>query len=96
MKRVSIFNEKGQEIYFGDIVLPGDTVYCFSETFGVTLDYNVETMIVNGSTKDGFTISYEAICSTEEEMLDDLDFEMSDLGETVFLSEDKCKEVFGG
>lgn len=59
---------------------PGDTVYAFCDTFGVVLPYIVETVIMGH-----YGYHFEAICSKDDELLDDIEFDDEDIGKDVFL-----------
>lgn len=91
MKKASIFDEKGREIYLFDFVEPGDTVYYWNGDFGTILDYRVDSVNISGSLKNGLDIRYEASVSAEGELLDDIDFESSDISKVVFLTKEECE-----
>lgn len=82
----------------GVIVLPckvGDTVYSYCETFGVILPYFVEVVIISYCDKNEIDYQYEANChsSEENELLDDMDFEIDDIGKTVFLTREDAEKA---
>ena len=82
----------------GVIVLPckvGDTVYSYCETFGVILPYFVESVIICYYDKNEIVYQYEANChnSEEDELLDDMDFEIDDIGKTVFLTREEAERA---
>lgn len=88
----------------GVIVPPckvGDTVYSFCETFGVVLPYFVESLHIAYYDENSEVYQYEANCTNDEcdELLDSIDFEIDDIGKTVFLTkeqaEQKLKEMRG-
>ena len=70
----------------------GDVVYSYCDDFYVILDYRIETIYIY---KDNLT-SFEAICSAEEEMLADIDFDLSDIGKTVFLTKEEAERALKG
>lgn len=86
----------------GVIVPPckvGDTVYAYCEVFGVVLPYFVENLRIGFLDKGREYWVYEANCQVEEthELLDEMDFDLDDLGKTVFLTrEDAEKALKGG
>lgn len=71
----------------------GDTVYAFCEMLGTILEYKVVRIELTA-----IAAIYEAFAYTEEEdvLIDTLDFEIDDIGKTVFLTkeevENKLKE----
>jgi hypothetical protein len=80
------------------VVLPckvGDTVHSFSADFGVVLPYLVGTLNIGYMGKSGVYYSYEANCHDPEtdELLDEIDFEIEDIGKTVFLSRAEAENV---
>ncbi len=92
MKKLSLFDELGKEIFLHDVLEPGDTVYYYQGDFMVVLDYKINYVSVTGSLEKGFSIKYEASCYYEEGILDDIDFYGDDIGKTVFLSEEECSK----
>ena len=80
----------------------GDTVHSFSADFGVVLPYLVGNLNIGYMGKSGTYWNYEANCHDPEtdELLDEIDFEIDDIGKTVFLSrseaEAKLKEMQNG
>lgn len=94
--------------YFKDkskyIELPckvGDTVYSYCYEFGYILPYFVENINIGFLANDRTFISFEANSHADEtdELLDDIDFDLEDIGKTVFLTketaEQKLKELLG-
>lgn len=80
------------------VVLPcnvGDTVYAFSGDFGVILPYLVGSLNIGYMGKSGTYWNYEANCHDPEtdELLDEIDFEIDDIGKTVFLSREEAENV---
>lgn len=71
----------------------GDIIYSESEYFGI-LSYEVNSVHIC------IGISFEAIASRDDEMLDAIDFDIEDIGKTVFLTreeaESKLAEMEGG
>lgn len=84
----------------GVIVPPcnvGDIVYYFCETFGVTLPYHIEQIIIDYDTENpqGY-ITFIAMCSKEDELLDDIDFTIDEIGKTVFLTKEEAEAEVEG
>ena len=82
----------------GVIVLPcreGDTVYAFCDTFGVVLPYLVDTLSIGYMGKNQSYYGYSAYCHAEEtdELLDDIEFDLDDIGKTVFLTEEEAEKA---
>ena len=73
----------------------GDTVYCFCDCFGVVLPYFVTNMTIGFVGKDRDYIAFEANCHAEEtdELLDGIDFEVDDIGKTVFLTREEAEKA---
>ena len=74
----------------------GDTVYSFCDCFGVILPYFVETFNVSYYDKNTTTVwQYEANCTNneEDELLDSIDFEVEDIGKTVFLTREEAERA---
>lgn len=76
----------------------GDTVYSYCETFGVILPYFVEAVIIRYCDKNEIDYQYEANCHNSEadELLDDIDFEIDDIGKTVFLTLEEAEKALKG
>ena len=82
----------------GVIVPPckvGDTVYSYCETFGAILPYFVETLNIGYYSKNEIVYRYEANCHNgeEDELLDGIDFEIDDIGKTVFLTREEAEKA---
>ena len=73
----------------------GDTVYSFCDCFGVILPYFVETFNVSYYDKNTTVWQYEANCTNneEDELLDSIDFEVEDIGKTVFLTREEAERA---
>ena len=73
----------------------GDTVYSFCDTFGVVLPYFVETLNISYYEKNLNYYSYEANCTNveENELLDSIDFDIEDIGKTVFLTKEETEKA---
>ena len=73
----------------------GDTVYFFCDTFGVVLPYFVETLNISYYEKNLNYYSYEANCTNveENELLDSIDFDIEDIGESVFLTKEEAEKA---
>lgn len=76
----------------------GDTVYAFSGDFSVVLPYFVEYLRIGFMDKNRNYWIYEANCHAEEtdELLDELDFDLEDIGKTVFLSSEEAERALKG
>lgn len=72
----------------------GDTVY-FYDTFGVVLPYFVETLNISYYKKNLNYYTYEANCTNveENELLDSIDFDVEDIGESVFLTKEEAEQA---
>ena len=82
----------------GVIVPPvkvGDTVYHFSEDFGTVLPYFVDNLSIGFMDKTRNYWVYEANCHSNEtdELLDEIDFSLDEIGESVFLTEDEAEKA---
>lgn len=73
----------------------GDTVYSFCDTFGVVLPYFVETLNISYYKKNLNYYTYEANCTNveENELLDSIDFDVEDIGESVFLTKEEAEQA---
>ena len=73
----------------------GDTVYSFCDTFGVVLPYFVETLNISYYEKNLNYYTYEANCTNveENELLDSIDFDVEDIGKTVFLTKEEAERI---
>ena len=73
----------------------GDTVYSFCDTFGVILPYFVETLNISYYEKNLNYYTYEANCTNaeENELLDSIDFDIEDIGESVFLTKEEAEKA---
>ena len=82
----------------GVIVPPckvGDTVYAYCADFGVVLPYFIENLSIGFMGKEQNYFSYEANCHAEEtdELLDEIDFDLDDIGKTVFLTREEAEKA---
>ena len=90
----------------GVIVPPckvGDTVYSFCYVFGAILPYVVQNFGVGflGKDRPNYWFWEATSHATEtDELLDEIDFDLDDIGKTVFLTneeaEEKLKELSNG
>ena len=73
----------------------GDMVYAFCKDFGVVLPYFVENLNIGFMDKDKNYLTYEANCHDEEtdEFLDEIDFDLDDIGKTVFLTKEEAERA---
>ncbi len=83
----------------GVIVPPckvGDTVYHFSRDLGAGFPYFVENLNIGSMGKNKTYWNYEANYHDEEtdELVDEIDFDLDDLGKTVFLTKEEAEKAF--
>ena len=82
----------------GVIVPPckvGDTVYSFCDVFGAMLPYVIQDFKIGFMGKDRPNYWYwEATSHATEtdELLDEIDFDLDDIGKTVFLTKEEAEE----
>lgn len=71
----------------------GDTVYRFCEALGAILPYFVETINIFYLEKNQNNYIFEANSHSEydDELLDSIDFDVDDIGETVFLTREEAE-----
>lgn len=82
----------------GVIVPPckvGQTVYHFSRDLGAVFPYFVENLDISSMGKNETYWSYEANFHDEEtdELIDEIDFDLDDIGKTVFLTRDEAEKA---
>ena len=82
----------------GVIVPPavvGQMVYAFCDDFGVVLPYFVENLNIGFMDRNRNYWTYEANCHAEEtdELLDEIDFDLDDIGKTVFLTREEAEKA---
>lgn len=72
----------------------GDTVYSYCYEFGYILPYFVENINISFLANDRTFISFEANSHADEtdELLDDIDFDLEDIGKNVFLTKDEAEQ----
>lgn len=73
----------------------GDTVHSYCGNFGVILPYFIETLSCTYYGKNNVIWQYEANCTNDEEseLLDSIDFEIDEIGKTVFLTREEAVEA---
>jgi hypothetical protein len=73
----------------------GQMVYCFSPELGGVFPYFVETIHIGFMDKEKNYWTFEANCHDEEtdELLDGIDFDLDDIGKTVFLTREEAEEA---
>lgn len=73
----------------------GDTVYSFCDTFGVILPYFIENFAIGFLDKDRNHWFWEANSYATEtyELLDEIDFDLDDIGKTVFLTREEAEKA---
>lgn len=71
----------------------GNTVYYYCSDFGCILPYFVENIHISYYSNDKDYISFEADSHAEEtdELLDEIDFDIEDIGKTVFLTREEAE-----
>ena len=79
----------------GVIPLPckvGDTVYYYSPDYGTILPYFVESINIRylGDEGEHYIYTFETNCLHGDELIDSIDFELDEIGKTVFLT---CEEA---
>lgn len=74
-------------------VFVGQMVYHFCEELGGIFPYFVETINIGFFDKDRNYWTFEANCHGEEtdELLDEIDFDLDDIGKTVFLAREAAE-----
>ena len=82
----------------GVIVPPckvGDTVYYFSRDLGAVFPYFVENLNIGSMGKNKTYWNYEANYHDEEtdELIDEIDFDLDDIGKTVFLTREEAEKA---
>ena len=82
-----------------DIIVPpvsvGQTVYSFCDVFGVFLPYVIQDFKVGFMGKDRPNYWYWEATShaiETDELLDEIDFDLDDIGKTVFLTKEEAEE----
>lgn len=73
----------------------GQTVYHFSRDLGAVFPYFVENLNIGSMGKNKTYWNYEANYHDEEtdELVDEIDFDLDDLGKTVFLSREDAEKA---
>ncbi|MEE0980488.1 MAG: hypothetical protein U0K91_02295 [Acutalibacteraceae bacterium] len=101
-----VYSEDGGDCPFfnvpkeGIIVPPckvGDTVYAYCEYFGI-LQYLVENFHVGYMGKEENYLHWEAAAHAAEtdELLDDMDFDLDDIGKYVFFTQEEAERTLEG
>ena len=75
-------------------VKPGDTVYAYCEYFGV-LQYLVGNFYIGYMGKEENCLHWEAAAYATEtdELLDDMDFDLEDIGKDVFFTREEVEKA---
>lgn len=77
------------EIAYAKEIRCGDTVFAYCDTLGRVLEYFVDSITQHYAGKDDILTTYVADAyGADDELLDSIDFEITDIGKTVFLTED--------
>lgn len=73
----------------------GDTVYHFSEDYGRILPYFVEDIHISywGDNGQNALYTFEADYHYEDVLIDCIDFELEDIGKTVFLTREEAEKA---
>ena len=85
-----------RKIAFGESALPvkvGDTVYAYCEVMNAVMPYFVESLTISYLDEERRVYQFEAN-SAKDELIDSIDFELSDIGNYVFLNKTET-EVCG-
>lgn len=77
------------EIAYAKEIRCGDTVFAYCDTLGRVLEYFVDSITQHYAGKDDILTTYVADAyGADDELLDSIDFYATDIGDTVFLTED--------
>ena len=94
-----ILEEYAEELLANGVIVPpvevGQTVYSFCDVFGAMLPYVIQDFKVGFMGKDRPNYWYwEATSHATEtdELLDEIDFDLDDIGKTVFLTKEEAEE----
>jgi hypothetical protein len=74
----------------------GDTVYSFCDVFGAILPYVVQNFGVGfmGKDRQNYWFWEATSHATEtDELLDEIDFDLDDIGKTVFLTKEEAEQA---
>lgn len=85
-----------RKIAYGEGTLPvkvGDTVYAYCEVMNAVMPYFVESLTISYLDEERRVYQFEAN-SAKDELIDSIDFELSDIGNYVFLNKTEA-EVCG-
>lgn len=76
------------------LIKPGDTVYAYCEYFGV-LPYLVGNFHIGymGKEKDYLHWEAAAYAAETDELLDDIDFDLEDIGKDIFFTREEAKKA---
>ena len=82
----------------GVIVMPckvGDTVYYYSPDYGTILPYFVESINIRywGDEGEHCIYTFETNCLHGDELIDSIDFELDEIGKTVFLTREEAEKA---
>lgn len=82
----------------GVVVLPckvGDTVYYYSPDYGAILPYFVESINICylGDEGEHCIYTFESNCHHGDELMDSIDFELDEIGKTVFLTREEAEKA---
>ena len=82
----------------GVIALPcnvGDTLYYYSPDYGTILPYFVESINIRylGDEGEHCIYTFETNCLHGDELMDSIDFELDEIGKTVFLTREEAEKA---
>lgn len=76
----------------------GDTVYYYNGDFSTILPYFVENLNIAYLNEKENCYTYEANCTNDDngDLIDSLDFDLNDIGKTVFLTREEAEKALEG
>ena len=97
MSRVAFTNEeKADYLREAGVIVPpvkvGQTVYSYCDVLHRVLPYFVESLGIAYLDEKTNCYEYIANCVEENDLLDSIDFEFEDIGQTVFLTEEEAEQ----
>lgn len=98
MSRVAFTNEeKADYLREAGVIVPpvkvGQTVYSYCDVLHRVLPYFVESLDIAYLDEKTNCYEYIANCVEENDLLDSIDFEFEDIGQTVFLTEEEAEQA---
>jgi hypothetical protein len=77
----------------------GDTIYSFCDVFGAMLPYVIQDFKISFLGKDVPNCWYweaTSYATETDELLDEIDFDLDDIGKTVFLTKEEAENALKG